>query len=88
MIEGDAPARPVSMRVHLSVPDGAAMRLDRMLAAGLCLPRARILDLVHAGALRLDPAHGARLRRPARDGQRVWIELALCTPQDAARILG
>jgi hypothetical protein len=86
-IEGDAPSRPAAVHAHLSVPAGAAMRLDRVLAAGLSLPRASIAALMRSGALQLDPAHGGHLRRPARDGQKVRVELALCAPQDASRIL-
>lgn len=77
LISDDAAEKP-RLEVHLTVPVSVALRLDRLLAAELGLPRSRIVAFGEAG--RLSPM--AALRRPIRDNTVVVIE-----PPDAEAAL-
>ncbi len=68
----DAPA----LRILLAVPPACPWRLDRLLAAGLGLPRGAVPHLAAAGLLRLVPDARRRLARPPLDGQEAWLALA------------
>lgn len=73
--------RRLELRLMATEPLG--LRLDRLLAAELRLPRSQVQDLAETGRLQI-PSEGARaLRRPARDGMRVLIDLASSTDDDA-----
>lgn len=68
--EAQAPAR---LEILLATPAPIAIRLDRLLAAELGLPRARIGAMADAGHI----ITAAGLNRPVRDGCRVEIDLTV-----------
>ncbi len=71
-IEGDALAAGQRvLRLELAVP--LALRLDRLLATELGVPRARIAGWHASGALRLEPEPRTGLRARVRGGQRVLL---------------
>ncbi len=61
---------------------GASLRLDRLLAQVLSIGRAEIEALSRA----VTPSTPKALRRPARDGQQIRIDLGLCSEDLAARL--
>ncbi len=65
---------------------GSGLRLDRLLAQALALSRGEIDDLETAGAITVLPPMREALRRPARDGQRILIDLGVCGEELAARL--
>lgn len=72
-IVADRPVAPKRLEIVLAMPIPAAVRLDRLLATEFGLSRARInamVDVAHITA-------SAGLKRPARDGSRVEIDLAV-----------
>lgn len=68
-----------TLQIDLSVPFTASLRLDRMLATELCLSRSRLQALHKCAALTIEPDRKQALKRPARDGSRIMLDL-----QDAA----
>lgn len=66
------PAR--QMEILCSVPEPVGLRVDRLLANELQLPRSRIQRLAKAGELVAFP-QGSHLRRTVRDGMRLVINL-------------
>ena len=63
---------------------GAGLRLDRLLAQVLSVGRAEIDAL--SPAIATTPAGRKALRRPARDGQQIRIDLGICSEALAARL--
>ncbi|WP_258157252.1 DUF1062 domain-containing protein [Rhizobium sp. TH2] len=63
------------LHIGLSVPFTASPRLDRMLANELGLSRSRLQALHEASALRIEPDRKQALKRPARDGSRIVLDL-------------
>lgn len=62
---------PMRLEIVLAVPDPVSLRLDRLLATELGLPRSRMAALADAGRIRTT----GKLNRAARDGLRIGIEL-------------
>lgn len=62
------------MEILCSVPEPVGLRVDRLLANELQLPRSRIQSWAKAGDLVAFPA-GSHLRRTVRDGMRLVINL-------------
>lgn len=78
--ESLTPAR--RLEILCVVPEMTELRLDRLLAIGLRLPRRRVRDLQGAGHLAVSP-EGSRKRHSAvRDGMRVTIELSELDDRD------
>lgn len=72
-----APPAPASrIEIQLVLSGATPLRLDRLLAGGLGLSRARIDALHEDGCLTIMPGAGRALRRPPRDGQRILLVLA------------
>ncbi|WP_144379334.1 DUF1062 domain-containing protein [Mesorhizobium amorphae] len=69
----NGPAAPARLEITLATPIPFAIRIDRLLAAELGLPRARISAMAHAGHI----TTAAGLNRPVRDGCRVEIDLTV-----------
>ncbi|UDF31859.1 UNVERIFIED_ORG: DUF1062 domain-containing protein (plasmid) [Roseateles sp. XES5] len=63
------------IEIVLSVPVQGSLRLDRLLAAELDLSRSRLQALQETGRLKAAPFHKDALRRPARDGSRIVIDV-------------
>jgi hypothetical protein len=61
--------------IALNVPLPTSLRLDRLLAAELGLPRSRLLALADNGKLHTDPDHKDALRRRISPGLRVILDL-------------
>lgn len=74
------PAR--RLEILFAVPEGTALRTDRLLAIGLHLPRSRIRDLQEAGHLAVSPEGSRKRRSTVRDGMRVTIELSKIDDRD------
>ena len=70
--ESTVPAR--QLEILCSVPEPVGLRVDRLLANELQLPRSRIQRLARAGNLVAFP-QGSHLRRMVRDGMRLVITL-------------
>ncbi|SME94446.1 hypothetical protein SAMN06265365_101681 [Tistlia consotensis] len=64
------------LAIELVAPLPLGLRLDRLLAEGLGVPRGRVAALHDAGRLLLEPAGKRGLRRPLRDRQGVTLDLA------------
>jgi hypothetical protein len=62
--------------IRLNVPLPTALRLDRLISAGLDLARAQVQEWHDVGKLRIDPSHKSILRRPVRDGCVIIIKHA------------
>lgn len=75
------------LEVLVSAPPGNAVRLDRVLALGLGLPRHEVARLAEAGVLTVVGGEARVLRRPATDGQVAAIDLRRCPPELTARCL-
>lgn len=76
---GDRPDRPTRLEIFLRLPSPVSIRLDRLLAMELGLPRARIATIA-----RLDhPKTNIRLNRLAVDGSRIGIDL----PQECSETI-
>ncbi len=70
----DAP--PTDLMIDLVVPHPVAMRVDRLLASQLSMPRARIHRLVERGDLAVHLDGPRALRRAVRDGMRLrWVSV-------------
>lgn len=65
---------------------GPSLRLDRLLAQALKLGRGEIDALDQAAAISVVPGGRKALRRPARDGQRILIDLRGCTAEITTRL--
>jgi hypothetical protein len=65
---------------------GPSLRLDRLLAQALKLGRGEIDALNQAAAISVVPGVRKALQRPARDGQRVLIDLRGCTAELTTRL--
>jgi hypothetical protein len=65
---------------------GEGPRLDRLLARALRLGRREIDTLDGAAAITVLPTMRKPLRRPAIDGQRVCIDLGLCSGETVRRL--
>lgn len=70
------------LQINLSVPFTVSLRPDRMLATELGLSRGRLQALHEASALTIEPDRKQVLRRPARDGSRIILDL----PDPAERV--
>lgn len=57
--------------IHFEVPWPCSLRLERLLANELRLPRAEIRQREASGSLLVQPVRANALRRPVRDGQQV-----------------
>ncbi|MBI2738735.1 MAG: DUF1062 domain-containing protein [Rhodospirillales bacterium] len=68
--ERTAPTR--RLEILCSVPEPVGLRVDRLLARELRLPRSRIHGLAEAGDLVVFP-QGSHLRRTVRDGMRLVL---------------
>jgi hypothetical protein len=75
--ESTMPAR--QLEILCSVPEPVGLRVDRLLAKELQLPRSRIQTLVKAGDLVAFPQE-SHLHRTVRDGLRIVLELARSCP--------
>lgn len=64
------------LEIRLAVPDATALRLDRLLVRELSLSRTRLQALCAAGRLVLVPDGPRALRRAARDGTCVTLDLS------------
>lgn len=62
------------LEILCRVPEPVGLRVDRLLAKELHLPRSRIQSLAKAGGLVAFP-EGAQLRRAVRDGMRLVVNL-------------
>jgi hypothetical protein len=72
-----APPRPASrIEIQLVLSGATRLRLDRLLAGGLGLSRARIGALHEKGCLTIAPGAGKALRRPPHNGQRILLDRA------------
>jgi hypothetical protein len=71
-----------SIEIILAIT-GPSLRLDRILAQALTLGRAEIDRLDRLAAISVVPAARRVLRRPASDGQRILIDLTVCTVEMA-----
>lgn len=69
----DRPGTPGRLEIVLAMPVPIAIRLDRLLAAELGMPRARVGAMADAGHI----VTTAGLNRPVRDGNRVEIDLTV-----------
>ncbi|MCV0398021.1 MAG: DUF1062 domain-containing protein [Rhizobiaceae bacterium] len=69
----ETPARPLELRILCVVPCHMALRLDRLLADELRIPRSRIHALEKSGALVVFPSASRALRKPVRDGTKLLI---------------
>jgi len=65
---------------------GPGLRLDRLLAQALQLGRGEIGALDQAAAITVVPGARKALRRLARDGQRILIDLRGCTAEMTTRL--
>jgi hypothetical protein len=72
---GQCDGEPRTLVVSINVPRPCRMRLNRLLASGLGLPRATIQRLHDAAILIVSPPSRAALRQPVRDGQTVTVDL-------------
>ena len=63
------------LQIELSVPVTAGPRLDRILATELGLSRSRLQVLHEMAVLRIEPDRKQALKRPAKDGSRVIVDL-------------
>ena len=63
------------LQIELSTPWPVDLRLDRLIAAELKIPRARLKAMHESGRLRAEPDGGAMLRRRIRSGTLVLLEL-------------
>jgi hypothetical protein len=75
-VVSEATAPTLRLELALAVPEPVGMRLDRLLAAELGMPRSRIQDLGEADRLRVSPDGLRALRRPVRDGIRLLFDLS------------
>jgi hypothetical protein len=75
VLERDSPDWTV-LAIELAVPLPTGLRLDHLLATELCLPRPRLHALHEKTHLRIEPPHKHALRRGAKDGQRVVLDLS------------
>ena len=64
------------LEIRLAVPHGTALRLDRLLVRELGLSRSRLHALCTKGSLVLTPGGPRALRRAARDGTCVALDLS------------
>lgn len=64
------------LELDLMVPFSASLRLDRLLASGLNISRARLQRLHEEGVLRVEPVHADILRRRIKTGMRIAIDLS------------
>jgi len=72
------------LELHLHVPLPVALRLDRLLAQGLALPRAQVLRLARDERLTVRASGRKALKRPVRDGS--TVALAFLDDAEAERI--
>jgi hypothetical protein len=81
------PIRPDISAIELTVvaEQPNTLRLDRLLAMALGLRREEIQALAGASILSITPSAGRALRRPARDGQKVRLDLSGCSGDLASR---
>ncbi|KGF66903.1 hypothetical protein LL06_25475 [Hoeflea sp. BAL378] len=63
-----------SLRIELAAPSPVDLRLDRLMAAELKIPRARLKALHESGSLRTEPE--GMLRRRIRSGTLVVVDLS------------
>jgi hypothetical protein len=68
------------MEILCVVPEPTGLRLDRLLASELHLPRSRLQDLAMMGGLIVVDEGPRALRKPVRDGLRIRIDLAASHP--------
>lgn len=57
--------------IRVAAPSACTLRLERLLAQQLALPRSDLQRRVARGELLLEPGHPSALRKPVRDGQQV-----------------
>jgi len=72
----DGPGTGATLHISMAVPYITGLRLDRLLATELGLPRSRLKALHRSGALRIEPDQTSMLRRPVRDGCQVMLDHA------------
>jgi hypothetical protein len=72
--EGTAPVQ--RLEICLAVPEPTRLRLDRLLATELGLPRKRIHRLHAENRLAIAPESTRMLRRPLRDGTCLTLDLS------------
>jgi hypothetical protein len=70
---GDGPSAGTTLHITMAVPYVTGLRLDRLLATELDLPRGRLKAMHKSGALRITPNQPGMLRRPVRDGCQVIL---------------
>jgi hypothetical protein len=68
-----APEGWTALEIALTVTDPVAVRLDRLLASELAIPRARLAVLASSGGLRVDPDRKDALRREPATGTRILV---------------
>ncbi len=73
----DEPSSGATLQISIAVPYVTGLRLDRLLATELGLPRSRLEALQRSGALRIEPDQTSMLRRPVRDGCQVTLDHTL-----------
>ena len=71
---GDKGATALEIRLGLEMP--TSLRLDRLLAGELAVSRSRLQALEEKRLLVVDPEGAKALRKPARDGTTIRIDLA------------
>jgi hypothetical protein len=70
------PGTGTTLQISMAVPYVTGLRLDRLLATELGLPRNGLKALLRSGALRIEPDQTSMLRRPVRDGCQVTLDSA------------
>jgi hypothetical protein len=76
-----APRAGRGLRIRLDVPHPCSVRLDRLLAAGLALPRARLQRHAARGEIATDPPVARPLRRDVHHGQVIEVAARVFAPE-------
>jgi len=80
---GDRPENPTTLELLLGLEMSTSLRLDRLLAKELGISRSRLQALEEKRLLVVDPEGPKALRKPAREGTAIRIDLAGGPDRDA-----
>jgi hypothetical protein len=72
----DGPGTRATLQISMAVPYATGLRLDRLHASELGLPRNHLKALYSSGALRIEPDQTGVLRHPVHDGCQVTLDNA------------
>ncbi|MBN8953850.1 MULTISPECIES: DUF1062 domain-containing protein [unclassified Rhizobium] len=78
-----APIDWTMLEIGIAVVFAPNLRLDRLLASELAISRSRLQALGDGGKLKAYPDHSAFLRRRAKDGARIVLDLSDATDRQA-----